>query len=84
MRVNCRNCVHFLARTAYCTERRISLEYVLRECEVYKETKGKRGTLSLHAGEWSLVVPFTLHGLEVARAFIDLLKTMLPEEEAEG
>lgn len=42
------------------------------------------GTLSIHAGEWSLVVPFTLHGLEVARAFIDLLETMLPKEEAEG
>ncbi len=41
------------------------------------------GTLSIHAGEWSIVVPFTHHGIEVARAFIDLLKTMLLEKEAE-
>ena len=42
------------------------------------------GILSIHAGEWSIVVPFTLDGLKVARKFIDLLETMLKKKEAEG
>lgn len=42
------------------------------------------GTLSIHAGEWSLVVPFTLDGLDVVRKFIDLLEKTLEETEVEG
>ena len=42
------------------------------------------GTLSLHAGEWSLVVPFTRDGLDMVRKFIDLLEKILKEKETEG
>lgn len=41
------------------------------------------GTLTIHAGEWSLVVPFTLDGLDVARKFLDLLEEILKDLEAE-
>jgi len=42
------------------------------------------GTLTIHAGEWSLVVPFTREGIDVARKFLDLLGKMLKNLEAEG
>jgi len=37
-------------------------------------------SLSIYAGEWSLIVPFTLDGIAVARKFIELLGKMLAEE----
>jgi len=37
-------------------------------------------SLSIYAGEWSLVVPFTMDGIAVARKFIELLGKMLSEE----
>ncbi len=40
------------------------------------------GSLSIHAGEWSIIVPFSMDGIEVARKFLDVLERML-EKEAE-
>jgi len=42
------------------------------------------GTLQIYVGEWSLVVPFTRDGLEVAKKFIDMLGLILKDLEAEG
>jgi len=39
-----------------------------------------KGQLTICAGPWSLVVPFTLDGLEVATKFLDLLDKILAEE----
>jgi len=36
--------------------------------------------LTIHVGSWSLVVPFTLDGLEVASRFLELIDKMLAEE----
>jgi len=36
--------------------------------------------LTIHVGPWSLVVPFTLDGLEVASRFLELIDKMLAEE----
>ena len=35
--------------------------------------------LTIHVGLWSLVVPFTLDGLEVATKFLELLDKMAAE-----
>lgn len=35
--------------------------------------------LTIHVGPWSLVVPFTLEGLEVATRFLELLDNMAAE-----
>ena len=35
--------------------------------------------LTIHVGPWSLVVPFTLDGLEVASRFLELLDKMSTE-----
>ncbi len=35
--------------------------------------------LTIHVGPWSLIVPFTLDGLEVAMKFLELLDKMSPE-----
>ncbi len=40
----------------------------------------RMGQLTICAGPWSLVVPFTLDGLEVATKFLDLLDKMLTKE----
>jgi len=39
--------------------------------------------ITVNVGPWSLVVPFTLEGLEVARAFLRLLDKMSTEEVEE-
>jgi len=38
------------------------------------------GELTIHVGPWSLVVPFTLDGLEVATKFLELLDKISTEE----
>ena len=42
------------------------------------------GAIRIEAGEWILLVPFTLDGIEVAMKFLELLDKMLTEEEAGG
>jgi len=39
----------------------------------------EKGQLTIHVGPWSLVVPFTLDGLEVAMKFLELLDKMSAE-----
>lgn len=39
----------------------------------------RMGQLTICAGSWSLVVPFTLDGLEVAMRFLELLDKILAE-----
>lgn len=41
------------------------------------------GQLTIYVGPWSLVVPFTLDGLEVASKFLELLDKILAEEVEE-
>lgn len=40
------------------------------------------GSLAIYAGEWSIVVPFTLDGINVARKFLEMLGRMLAEEDS--
>ncbi len=40
----------------------------------------RMGQLTIYVGPWSLVVPFTLDGLEVATKFLELLDKILAEE----
>ena len=35
--------------------------------------------LTIHVGPWSLIVPFTLDGLEVAMKFLELIDKMSAE-----
>ncbi len=39
----------------------------------------EQGQLMIYVGPWSLVVPFTLDGLEVAMKFLELLDKMSTE-----
>ena len=39
----------------------------------------EQSQLTIHVGPWSLVVPFTLDGLEVASKFLELLDKMSTE-----
>ena len=43
----------------------------------------RMGQLTICVGPWSLVVPFTLDGLEVASNFLELLDKILAEEVEE-
>jgi len=42
------------------------------------------GTIMIYAGKYSIVVPFNKMGLEVCRAFLDVLANLLEAEEASG